>query len=364
MPARSTANALFQGVEAGQAAKANALAIQGQEAENKITATQRLSQAVLSDPDPAAAYPVIMKQAQQMGLDVDGMPEAWGPEAEAAMMIVANATPEELTEFERLIQGFGADEQDEARRIKLGLAPDANTTARVNKPSSPLVTIQNSNTPAVSPTAFSETVGKRYGEMFASITDTAANANVQLNALSEAKRVISDPELYMGTGAEFVLAGKKALQSLGFDVSGVTTGEELIALTNKQALAALGDLKGVASDTDMRVIMDTTAGLSDTREGALARIEIAERAALYSIAVSQRAEQYVSTHGQLDEGWIRERNMMSEAFREQILGDLRNSPAWSGYDENEILGLYDSLKQQGKSEDEIKKIFGEMGFDL
>ena len=107
IPARSTANALFRGVDAGQAAKSNALAIQGQEVDNKIFATQRLSQAVLGAQDPAAAYPVIMGQAREMGLDVDGMPDQWGPEAEAAMMIVANATPEELVEFEALNLGGG-----------------------------------------------------------------------------------------------------------------------------------------------------------------------------------------------------------------------------------------------------------------
>lgn len=191
--------------------------------------------------------------------------------------------------------------------------------------------------------------------------DGQANAETALNGFVEMRRLLSDADAYVGAGAEYVLAGKKALQALGVDVTGVASSENLVAQSSRAALDALSDLKGVASDTDMRVIMNTAARITDTREGAIAKIAVAERAAQYRIQVSNAAAQYVAQNGELDAGWFAVLNQMSARFRDETLGLIRDSNTFAGYQGQDVNQIIDSMIADGKTADEIDEFLSKNG---
>ena len=100
--------------------------VQVQGAQNALLADTagRLAQGVLSHPDPAAAYPMALQQARQMGMDVSSMPQRWGPEAE--MFTRMFAMPEkERTDLQRMMELLPEDQRQQAAMVHMGLAPKA-----------------------------------------------------------------------------------------------------------------------------------------------------------------------------------------------------------------------------------------------
>jgi len=210
--------------------------------------------------------------------------------------------------------------------------------------------------------AFEEQLGKDFAKKFDAYTEGAATAQRSLNSYAEMRNILESGDLRTGFLAEQILNAKRVMSSLGFDVGDMSSAEGFMALSNQAALDELGNLSGVASDTDMRVIMNTVPNIADTTEGAKLKIEIAERAAQYRIAVAQAAQEYVSENGYLDSGWTRRLNEMSNQFRQAVLGRVRQSDAFTGYKREDAERRLEQLRGEGLSNAEITRRLREEGY--
>lgn len=119
------------GFDRGQQQKANALAMQQAETGDKARTAQMLAKGVLSSADPASAYSMALEQARRMGMNVEGLPAEWGPDAELAVKIFAS-DERELTAKQREMEaaGLSPEDQRKAWRIHFGIDPDANAEMR------------------------------------------------------------------------------------------------------------------------------------------------------------------------------------------------------------------------------------------
>lgn len=360
------------GIVAGQQAHSNRLAIEQQEQQGRAQNIQRLAMSIKRSPDKVRAWSSGLSALTAMGVDTSGLPQAWDQTAEAMTNFYAMPERERTaleSNFELYRQQLGDDGAREWLLTNGGLLPDANAQLRAAQPDAPPTSVRefeySRNNPefaewrtnqrrASAPqvnlgadqNAFEEQLGKDLAKQYNTMLEGASSAQSQLNNLAEIESVIQNGDATMGFGAEAILTGKRALQALGMDVAGVADGEALVAMSSQATLDAVGQLSGVASDTDMRVVMEGVNRLSDTREGALAKIGIARRAAEYRIAVTNAASQYIAENGQLDAGWMSRKNEMSDAFRSEVLGQIRQSEAFEGYNYEGKMEVFGRLRQQ------------------
>lgn len=121
-----------------------------------------------------------------------------------------------------------------------------------------------------------EAVGKFYGTKFADI-QTAGSKAVTSNArLRQARRLV-EAVPQSGAGAEFRLDVKKLGKALGMDVGDVSQEEGLRAIAGQISLDHIEKTKGAVSDKENARFDQISPGLSNTKEGNLLIIEIAER---------------------------------------------------------------------------------------
>ncbi len=119
-----------RGVDAGQRNRANALSLRTGEAQEKARGAQAIAQGVLSSDNPAESYPIALEQARRMGHNVASLPPEWGADADLALRMIT-APEKDRTEFERLTAGLDPASARRALMVKLGIEPDANTSARL-----------------------------------------------------------------------------------------------------------------------------------------------------------------------------------------------------------------------------------------
>ena len=200
--------------------------------------------------------------------------------------------------------------------------------------------------------AFDDAVGKQMASKYTSYIEGAEQAQGALNNIQETRTLLMDPNLYTGVGAEQLLTLKKAAQAMGVDVSGVESGEALLARTSDQALEGAAKLPGVASESDMALILKGTTGISDTREGALLKLNIAERMAQQQIRIAEAAQDYVAQNGVLDQNWVREYSRLSQEFRAEVMQQIANDPT---HPAGPALQRVRQLQAEGLSPDEIRK---------
>ena len=174
--------------------------------------------------------------------------------------------------------------------------------------------------------AFDKALGGQMAAKYTGYIEGAEQAQGALNGIQETRTLLMDPNLYTGLGGEQLLTLKKAAQALGFDVAGVDSGEALLSRTSDQALEGAAKLPGVASESDMALILKGTSGISDTREGALLKLNIAERMAQQQIRIAEAAQDYVAENGKLDQNWVREYSRLSQEFRAEVMQQIAADP--------------------------------------
>lgn len=371
---------LTDGYLAGQKAQRNVFDIRQEQQDQRDQSVMRLAQGLMDSQNPEMEYPRAKQALAQMGRDVTMLPDTW-QEAQPYVRMYLNQGTEADFRFFNTPQGVvRADRRTGGAEIALPMEqPDpiakmrAQAVAAGLQPGTPeyeKFMRDGGRGPSVnvnvegdrSQNAFETAMGKNMATLFQGYVDGAGAANEQLNNFAELERLISDPNVTMGFGSEALLGVKRIFAQAGMDVAGLDSAEAAQAMSANMALDALGNLKGVASDTDMRVVMDTTARLSDTREGALAKVQIARRAAQYRVAVAQAAEEYVAQFGQLDQGWIRRRNEMSARFRQEVLQEVQSSQAFSGYTRQDAESRAQQLQSEGMSEQQIIETLRAEGF--
>lgn len=85
---------------------------------------------VEQSPDPASAYAQAVRVARASGVEIAPEFETYDPDDFAMMKSIYTMPPEEMTEFEGLLQGLPEDQRRQAVLTKLGLVPSADARLR------------------------------------------------------------------------------------------------------------------------------------------------------------------------------------------------------------------------------------------
>lgn len=361
--------------------------------------------------DPARAYAQAVQRVQAAGIDIPDELETYDPQNFQLLQSIYAMPAEKLTDFQRQVQMLGDPvAARQAAMVALGLSPnagdvftaqnrttsvgpgttvlDANNQPVFTAPSKPQsdpklvqqaqflfpndLSAQRAYVQRVSEkpdTAiniggegeWNKQMAKRYAGRYDEVLQGAEAAQLSLNTFQEMRSVLGNPDVYTGAGGEWLLQGKKLLGALGIDAAGVQDTESFMAMANNMTLTALGNLKGVASDTDMRVVQGTAAQLTDTREGNLSKIDVAERAAQYQIRMARKMSEYVAQNGQVDEGWISVMMAESAAFRDEMMQKIQQSAGFEGHTSDSIKNIVKGLRSEGRTETEIKDILFDRG---
>lgn len=121
------------GVQSGQQQRANELGFQQAQTDQKARTAQMLAKGVLSSGDPASAYSMALEQARRMGMNVDGLPAEWGPDAEMTVRLFA-ADPAEMTTLQKNLAAAGLEpgspEYKAAVMSSIGMGPAKDPIAK------------------------------------------------------------------------------------------------------------------------------------------------------------------------------------------------------------------------------------------
>ncbi len=137
-------NALSSGVESAVTAPArfkaqeNALAIQGAQVKGaRVQGIQAEAQIIApllaqveQSQDPAGSYAQAVRSAEAAGLDIPEELETYNPDNFQHLKRIYTMPPEEMTEFEGLLQGLTPEQRHQAVLTKLDLIPGADARLR------------------------------------------------------------------------------------------------------------------------------------------------------------------------------------------------------------------------------------------
>lgn len=167
---------------------------------------------------------------------------------------------------------------------------------------------------------------KQMGEIFANYNKdsikSAADARSQISNLSRMNQLLSNPNVYTGTGGQFVASLKRLGASMGIDTSGIRDGasnaEAINSISNQMALqlrnpSGGAGMPGALSDQDRNFLQSMIAGLANTPGGNKLIVDYMSRVAQRSIDVERLRQRYVLKNGRLDEGFFRELDSWSAA---------------------------------------------------
>jgi len=90
----------------------------------------QLIDGVAKSSNPAEAYGVAVREAESRGIDIPDGFETYDPENFEIMRSLYSMPQQELTDFQRMMQGLSPEDQRRHLRIRAGLEPDANAVMR------------------------------------------------------------------------------------------------------------------------------------------------------------------------------------------------------------------------------------------
>lgn len=164
--------------------------------------------------------------------------------------------------------------------------------------------------------AFATENAKKLSENMFQVIDGAAKAASLTSIYSQLATLLSDPNIYTGTGGETVQSLKRAASTLfGLEVEGVAAAE--VAQQTKDA--AIGSLReevlgpGVMSESDRRILEGIFPGLSTSAEGIQLAYELQKVNARAAAAKAQKLQEIISgTDGELTpQGWFEFQNWVA-----------------------------------------------------
>jgi hypothetical protein len=163
--------------------------------------------------------------------------------------------------------------------INQGLDQFEAETARIkaNRPTSPLVAINEAGTPD----PFARDLLENDAARAQGIRDTAQAAQETMYNLDILSDTLLDPTVYTGAGAQMTLPLRRAGEQLGMEMGNTSASEVANRVSNEMALALKDRLPGPMSDGDRQFLMSIPPNLGNTREGNAALIFMTRRRAQY-----------------------------------------------------------------------------------
>lgn len=166
----------------------------------------------------------------------------------------------------------------------------------------------------------------------------AANRKTQLKQLDA---LLSNPNVYTGTGATYVQALKRAGKSLlNLDIEGVGAADTAGRLSTEMALALKSNLPGPMSNADREFLVGLPPNITDTAEGRKLLISMMLRTEERKEVVAKLQREYRAKNGRLDDGWFDELAQFNESnpvFTPEIVAQAQAAastaqqpPPWAG----------------------------------
>jgi hypothetical protein len=154
---------------------------------------------------------------------------------------------------------------------------------------------------------YSEERGKAFAGTMGEFEAGERSARDAIGSLDVMKGAMADPGFYSGTGADSVLAIKRAAAAIGLDPNGVDSMEAFSSQAKAAALASMGGSLGTGfSNADRDFVEGQVPGLANTPEGNSKLIDIQSAIQQRKIDIAQMARDYEAKNGQIDNGFMTE----------------------------------------------------------
>lgn len=146
--------------------------------------------------------------------------------------------------------------------------------------------------------AFDVEIAKKSAGDLEERTKASKESQGKLQKLDAMERLVSNPAVYQGKAANYVLEAKKLGMALGMNFEGVPEAETLRALSNQFALSlrstAGGEgMPGALSDADRNFLLASVVGLTNTDRGNMAMIKMQRAAETYKMKANDEAVRFI-----------------------------------------------------------------------
>lgn len=173
---------------------------------------------------------------------------------------------------------------------------------------------------------FQEKMGEEQAKRYVGFQTAADSARKSKEQYALAEKAL-DSGLETGTGADMMLAARKAGQFLGVDVDEgkIAAAETMKAAANQMAMikrnpeSGLG-LPGSVSDRDLQFLKDADFNLGTSEAGNRVLIKVARKIAERNEEVASMAAEYVEKNGNLDAGF--EKQLRDYAKANPLFDDI------------------------------------------
>ena len=148
-----------------------------------------------------------------------------------------------------------------------------------------------------------KTVGKGFGELYIDTQKRGRQAHTTLGTLSIMEQAAKSEGFTSGGAADFILQAKRLAKTLGWDPEGLTSTEAFSTMAKGMVFDTIGSLGTGISNADRSFIEESLPGLTTSRGGNLALIDIQRELQKRNIEVAKMARDYRKENGRLDEGF-------------------------------------------------------------
>ncbi len=171
---------------------------------------------------------------------------------------------------------------------------------------------------------------KAVNELNKTMPTEAFKSQNALSKTAELRRLLSDPNVYTGTGGELVGDITKFGSNFGINVQGATNVDAIRSLSRELALQARNPaggagMPGALSDSDRKFLESMVSGLSNTREGNMLMLDAYEKVHKRNLEIEKMRQDYVAKNGRLDMNFYR---LVSQHAQQNTL--FADAPAAGG----------------------------------
>jgi hypothetical protein len=201
---------------------------------------------------------------------------------------------------------------------------EGNFTDFLKEKKGPLVTIDNKGEEE-----YVKTRGKALAEDFGTIQTQSQQATDRIGQLRQIDELLSNPNVYTGTGAQAINALKRTAQTLfGQDsIEGVADADAARRISTEMALSLKENLPGPMSDSDREFLQGIPPGIGDTAQGRKLLVELMTAKEQRKIETAELAREYAEqNNGRLDDGWytaLARYNVQNPVFSQEQMEQAR-----------------------------------------
>jgi hypothetical protein len=176
--------------------------------------------------------------------------------------------------------------------------------------------------------AYDKKRGEALADDYGQVQRDGLAGTTRIGQLRQLDELLSNPNVYTGTGAQSINALKRAAQTLfGQDsIEGVADADAARRISTEMALSLKQDLPGPMSTADRDFLQSIPPNISDTAQGRKLLVELMVAKEQRKIEIANLARDYDRRHGRLDDRWYGELarfNAENPVFTPQMMESAR-----------------------------------------